>query len=205
MDKDFSPNFKKFYDWSQSYLQKHNKKSTIANSKTVPLGEMKVGGWCDGEEIMIARKNSLFEETYVHEFSHMQQSIEGSPLWKESSVFWADLERELVPISSWESVMDSIALERDCERRSLLHSKKWNLFDNKEYSRAANLYLYFYHYVFLKSKWVKSVRIYHPFILAEMPEKLVALEKFNTIDMKLMQLFDDCLDKNGKFYKMHHT
>jgi hypothetical protein len=35
-----------------------------------------------------------------------------------------------------------------------------------------------------------------------MPEKILPMSQFKTINMPLMQLFEDCIDKNGKFYKI---
>ena len=197
--KNCSPNFQKFFDWSVSYLEKHGKRLVIASSKTISFNGVKFGGWCDGEELAIAFKNQLFEQTYVHEFSHMQQAVEGSPYWKDTSLFWRHLEKDKVAINSWDSVLDVISLERDCEKRAITHSRKWQLFDNEEYARNANLYLYYYQYVFLKRKWVNSPCIYHPLILQRMPEKILPISSFKTIDMGLMGLFEDCLDKRGRF------
>ena len=197
-----SENFLKFFEWSQDFLKTHNKKSTIVPNKTVWMDGIRVGGWCDGNEMVIAAKNPLFEQVYVHEFSHMQQAIEFSPLWKDDFLFWELLEKKKIGIRSWDAVLETIYLEQDCESRALSHSRKWQLFDNKEYARHANLYLYFYQYLFLKKEWKPSVKIYHPVLLAEMPEKLLPISAFNTIDMKLISLFEECLDKHGKFYKI---
>lgn len=197
-----SPNFQKFFTWSSEYLKKHNKKAIIVNNKAVKWGEVRCGGWCDEDEIVVAFKNPLFEQTYVHEFSHMQQNVENSPYWKDTSLFWRHLEKDKVAINSWDSVLSVISLERDCERRALIHSKKWNLFDNEEYAKAANIYLYYYQYLFLKRKWINSANIYHPILINAMPEDLLPLSSFKTIDMSLMSLFEDCLDKNGRFRKL---
>jgi len=196
-----SKNFKKFFDWSIDYLAKHEKKVVIVNSKSVFQDGIRCSGWCDGNEIVVARKNKLFQEVYVHEFCHMQQNIEDSPYWKDTSLFWRHLEKDKIAINSWDSVLDIIHLERDCEKRAIRHSKKWELFNNQIYAKTANLYLYYYQYVFLKRKWLNSTSIYHPFLIQEMPDKIVPLSEFKTINMPLMQLFEDCLGKNGKFNK----
>lgn len=200
--KKCSPNFQKFFHWSLKTLEKHDKTVTICNTKTVNCDGTKVGGWCNDREIVIAFKNQLFEQTYVHEFSHMQQCVENSPYWKDTSLFWRHLEKDKIAINSWDAVSDVISLERDCERRSILHSKKWGLFDNEEYAKNANLYLHFYQFVFLKRKWPNFSSIYHPLITQKMPDKLLPTSHFRHIDMNLMGLFEDCLDKKGKFYKI---
>lgn len=199
---DCTPNFKKFFAWSAKYLEKHDKKVIIVNSRGITQDGVKCSGWCDGDEIVAARKNPLFEEVYVHEFSHMQQAVEESPYWKDTSLFWRHLEKGKVAINSWDSVLDIIALERDCEKRAVAHSKKWQLFDNEQYSKSANLYLHYYQYVFLKRKWLNSTRIYNPLLLRAMPDKIRPLADFKHIDMNLMSLFDDCLDRKGKFHKL---
>lgn len=197
-----SRNFKKFFDWSIDYLGKHDKKVVIVNSKSVVQDGIKCSGWCDDDEIVVARKNPLFQEVFVHEFSHMQQNIEQSPYWKDTSLFWRHLSKDKVAINSWDSVLDIISLERDCEKRVIKHSKKWKLFDNNLYAKRANLYLYYYQYVFLKRRWTNSTSIYHPYLVDVMPEKILPMSQFKTIDMPLMQLFEDCIDKKGKFYKV---
>lgn len=196
-----SPEFQEFFEWTKSYLGKHGKTVTVCNTKTINMDGLKVGGWCNDKEIVIALKSSMFEQTYVHEFSHMQQSVEDSPYWKDTSLFWRHLEKDKVAINSWDSVLEIIALERDCERRALLHSKQWGLFDNEEYAKAANLYLHFYQYVFIKRRWINSRNIYHPRLLEVMPEKLAPFSSFKKIDMGLMNLFEKCVDRRGEFYK----
>lgn len=196
-----SPSFRKFFAWSSEYLEKHGKRAVIVNTGALKMDGIRCGGWCGDDEIVAAFKNPLFEQTFVHEFSHMQQNIEESPYWKDTSLFWRHLEKDKVAINSWESVLDIIALERDCERRALAHSKKWKLFNTKKYAKNANLYLHYYQYVFLKRRWLNSTSIYHPYLVKEMPEKLAPLSSFAKIDMGLMKLFEDCLDKKGEYYK----
>lgn len=194
LPKSCSRNFKKFFEWSQKFLKKHDKKTTLVNAKSVKIDGERCGGWCDDEEMAIAIKNPLFERIYVHEFSHMQQNINGSPYWKDTSLFW----KHLGKINSWDSALDIIALERDCEKRAMRHSEKWNLFDNIKYAKMANVYLHYYQYVFLKRKWGNSVTIYHPKLIKAMPETLKPTSSFKKIDMALMLLFEECLSKKKK-------
>ena len=183
-------------------MEKHEKKIIIVNAKSIKMDGVRCGGWCDEEEIVVAFKNPLFEQTYVHEFSHMQQNIQESPYWKDTSLFWKHLNKDKIAISSWDSVLEIIALERDCEKRALNHSKKWEIFDNKDYAKNANLYLHFYQYVFLKRKWIPSPSIYHPVLAKMMPTELRPLADFKHIDMNLMCLFDECLDKKANLKRL---
>ena len=200
-----NPNFIEFFEWAQAYLDKHNKCIQLVNRQNISYESGKCSGWCDGQTIAVAIKNPLAEEVFVHEFCHMNQAIEKSQFWKEDYDFWTLLEKKQLDIKHWDKIMDVIALERDCEKRALALSKKWSLFDNEDYAQKANAYLFYYHFIFLKQKWMDSTSIYHPFILEEMRKKLLPLNYFNDINMELMNLYNDCLDKKGKFYKKAFT
>ena len=192
-------NFEKFFDWTKEYLKKHDKKLTLSNTKKVRLYDsMYCRGWCDGDQISVAVKNKDFHSVYAHEFSHMQQAIEKIDLWENcDDKFWKELEKKngKMDLNCWNSILDTIKIERDCERRTLLTSKKWGLFDNATYAKQANLYLYFYQYVFLKGKWVPTSKIQHPKIVQAMPDKLLPISTFESIDMEIMALFDKYLSK----------
>jgi hypothetical protein len=200
-DGGFSKNFCNFFEWAESYLENHKKNLEIVERANISFYNGKCAGWCDGKTLAVANQNTLAEEVFVHEFSHMNQYIEKSPLWKKNFSFWNDLDKKRISFKSWKSVMDIIALERDCELRAIDYSKKWKLFDNKLYAQRANLYLHYYQYVFLKKKWVDSVSIYNTFLLNEMPTKIKPLESFQKIDMELMDLFDSCLIKGKLLYQ----
>ena len=201
--KKCSKNFTPFYEWAENYCRKHNKKITIVNKGKLDFEGGQCGGWCDGEEMVSAANSFLFEEVFVHEFSHMMQAVEESEVWEPENEFWTACAKNKVKISSWNDLIRLIALERDCERRALALSKKWNLFDNSIYTKRANLYLFFYHFVFLRGKWVDSTGLYFSEKLIEMmPEKLVTMDKLAVIDMNLMLVFDECLGKGKKCKKV---
>lgn len=180
-------------------MDHHGKKLTVAKKKNIIFDSGKCSGWCDGQEIMIAGKNPLFEETFVHEFSHLTQAIELSPLWRNDYRFWDDLDAGKLDVDSWDSIMDIILLERDCERRAIKFSKKWDLFDNHIYAQRANLYLFYYHYVYLKGEWFPSTNLYsYPPLLQMMPRQLVSISEFKTINMNMMKLYDLAHDKKER-------
>lgn len=191
-----SPNFQSFFKWSQEYLKKHGKICKISNTKSVKSGDGKCGGWCNEDEIRVAFNNPLFEPVYVHEFSHMQQNVEKSPLWDSySSQFWWDMRDKKITLDSWDSLFSVIALEHDCESRVIEHSKKWNLFDNAEYARKANLYLHYHQYLFLRGKWITSTSIYHPILIRMMGGEIKDISEFKKIDIDMMKNFDEILYK----------
>jgi hypothetical protein len=198
-----SKNFKDFFYWSVNYLAKHDKKVIISNTRYVKInGDVACSGWCDGYEMVVAAKNPLFERVYVHEFSHMNQAVEKCPHWDESdNTLWEHLAQKKVQIRSWDAILNTITLERDCERRSINHAKQWDLFDVERYAQNANVYLYYYHYIFLKQAWANHKNIYHPVLMREMPTKLLPLSNFKSINMDMMKLFEECLDRKGRYYR----
>lgn len=197
--KKCSPNFVLFFEWAEEYLRKNNKKVVIVNARKIKFDGGFCGGWCDGKEIVIAGRGLLFEETFVHEFSHMMQAIEKSPFWTKSTTFWDDLEKQEINIQSWKSIIKIIALERDCERRALALSKKWELFDNEIYAQRANIYLFYYHLVFLRGEWIDSTGLYNsPQLNKLMPKTLAPMSALTAINMDLMVIFDQCVGKKRK-------
>ena len=188
-----SPNFKNFFKWTQEYLEEHGKEMILADAPQVKysIGDTYCAGWCDGETIAAATQHHLFEETYAHEFSHMQQAVEGDPCWAaDDNGFFEKLDANLIDVGDWSKVMEVLDLERNCEARTLVHSEKWGLFDAKQYARLANVYLVFYQYTFLKRKWIPSTTIYKPSIVNAMPDELIPLDNFKVIDMDMMMLYE---------------
>lgn len=186
-----SPNFVRFFKYAKKYCSKHNKKIIVCNQKRLYLNGVKCAGWCDGNEMAIAFKNPLFEEVFVHEFCHMQQAIEKSPLWKEEFIFWDKLEKKKINLKNWNDVLEVMLLERDCEARAIKFSKRYGLFNNTAYAKKANIYLLFYQYVFLKHRWKDSTSIYSNMELyKKVPSKLFSAKQLSHIDMNLMLLFD---------------
>jgi len=195
-----SQSFAAFFKYAQTYLQENKKKLQLVNARNINSPDGKCSGWCDGKTLAVATKNPIATEVFVHEFSHMNQAIEASSLWKNNYKFWSHLKRKTLALSNWDYVMEVIELERDCEMRALKHSKKWSLFDNQLYAQRANVYLLFYHYVFIKQKWSTSTVIYNPILVDAMPNKILPLDYFYKIDMNIMKLFDSCLLRGGSHY-----
>lgn len=199
----FSENFREFSEWTKEYCKEHDKKIILKKAKILRFEGGNCAGWCDGDTLAIATLAPLAAETYCHEFAHMTQAVDKSPVWRDNVVFFGDLMENKVCVSSFFSVMEVIELERDCEKRSLQLSKKWGLFDNELYAQLANAYLYYYHYVFLKKTWFPSSQIYNPIIVDLMPKTLLPAKHFNKINMDLMHVYDMCVPPNSKFHKKY--
>lgn len=189
-----SRNFVSFFEYSLEYLEARDKELVIKNKKSVSHKDDEDNeccGWCDGDSIEIARFSKKFEETYVHEFSHMTQAVQDTKMWKlgQISTFWEDLAANNLGINKWDQVLMTIQMERDCEKRALKISDEWGLFDHTQYAREANIYLYFYQYVFMTKRWYSTGGLYHPEILSVVPSKLESMTNLKHINMDIMQKF----------------
>ena len=130
----------------------------------------------------------------------MTQAVENSPVWEKGGLLWDHLNKQTICVETYIPVMETIELERDCEKRSLKFSKDWQLFDNELYAQWANAYLHYYQYVFLKKIWYASSQIYNPIIIDLMPKKLLPVKYFNKINMDLMHVYDMCVPPDSKFH-----
>jgi hypothetical protein len=182
--------FAEFEKFARDYCGRHGKKIRIIKRKNVLLEGERCVGYCDGEELVVASKNELFEEIFIHEFAHMMQAVKNVKVWRNSGNIWEKCRSRKVSINDWPEFMKTIALERDCEKRSIELVKKFNILSPQEYSKKANMYLLYYQYVFLTQKWHNSIDIYScQSIYDTMPDKLLTLNSFNKIDMSIMEKF----------------
>jgi len=190
--KRYSAEFLKFYEFACKKAEKHGKIIDIRDSKFV-LFEGKCQGYCDGDQVVVAGRIKNFESVFVHEVSHLEQSIENSPHWLS-----ADHWPKKFKIEDFEDYFKIIQMERDCEIRSVKHGKRWGLFDINNYIKRANSYLIFYHFAFLRKKWVYFKNLYCKEILDEMPSKIFSEESLKKIDMDLMRLYAKVYDEKNR-------
>lgn len=187
----FSPNFKLFYVWACKYARKHKKKIDIRPTFYVRNGGNCLG-FCDGNTMVVARKDALFEDTFVHEFCHLMQAVNESYLWDHDDSFYCDLKAREVSMHSWNSFWQILTIEHDCESRAIELVKKWNLGCYKKYSQRANAYLHHLCYTFISNTDI-SFKQYYPDISDKMPETLSTLKSFKKIDMNIMEfIFEKC-------------
>lgn len=185
--KRYSAEFLKFYEWASKLLKENNKTLKIKNAKFI-YNEGRCGGFCDESGIVLAGQARNFEQNFVHEVAHMIQILEKSPLWTEEN--WWDGKFDL---PHFLKILNLLKLELDCEKRVLKLNKKWKMFDEDQYCRESNAYLYSYHYMFLKQNWNMSSNFYNKNIFSLMPSKLIPEYKLRIIDMALMVQFENAL------------
>lgn len=142
-----------------------------------PYKRLKSGGYCTGyfspdpPELAVAEKSKEFWSVLVHEFCHMQQWIEKTPVWTNDTTkggfeSWelmvGYMNGEKYPQEDIDEAFEIIIrCERDCDMRSVKMIKKYNLpIDTKKYIKQSNAYHYFYHVVKEKKKWYGKQPIY---------------------------------------------
>lgn len=186
-------NFKKFEKYAINYCKKHDKTITLVPQKTVSQEEFKdfkCAGFCDGDEMVVATKNQNFHTVFVHEFAHLTQAVERIPMWDESGDIWSAIQKGKVSLGKWDEFVNVIAVERDCERRSLNLIKKFNITNPEIYAQNANIYLYYYQYVFMTQRWSGRKSLYDCKELRNIvPKKLLSAKHFGNINMEVMTCF----------------
>lgn len=189
-----------FLDYALNFAKKHNKKIQFRKVKYLILNKNEeCTGYTDDDGLVVAYQNdqnSIWNafETFIHEFCHLEQSIENTEEWKKWQ--WFEFPDKF-NMSNYHQVMTVIALERDCEKRAINYINKYKMFDATDYIKEANAYLYFQQFCFLKGKWFSLKRnqeIYDSFV-ETMPTKLVPLKQFLKIDTQIMQKFEVIFDK----------
>jgi hypothetical protein len=195
-------NFEKFEEYAKHYCAKHGKIITLVPKKTVYQDgskQFKCSGFCDGYEMVVAKKSPRFHTVFVHEFSHLTQMVDASSRWMDSGDIWSGMENGKVSLKQWQEFVKTIAMERDCERRSLNLIKKFDITCPEHYARNANIYLYYYQYVFMTGQWSGNKSPYECEDLYNlMPPKLLPVSHFNNINMEVMTLFSDFFGRKRK-------
>jgi hypothetical protein len=152
-------------------------------------------GYFDEKNLVVATNKKNIREwldVLVHESCHLDQFLERSKLWVSD-------EESLSIVEAWinkkniseqrrdRGFFNTIALELDCEKRTIIKIKKYGLDINKEeYIQKANSYLFSYLYALIYRKWYPT-----PYENSRVWRKMP--KNFLTID--------EYFDKNSKYLK----
>ena len=179
--------------------------------KTVKNGTINCNGFfCDGEDYDTGEKfqptlafanNPNSFDVLVHEYCHMQQWLEGSPLWsnlRNNGFMWDWLNGDdSIEFSKVEdSMLAYYGIELDCERRAIAQHRKWKTKYRKElydYIQKANAYTMFYFYLIENRKWYKAGK--EPYNLKSVWSKMPKSFTFNRLKCynQVSKLFDKCI------------
>lgn len=133
----------------------------------------------------------------VHEYNHMLQWAEESPLWgpagESDQTLWPWLSgsRTLTPEQARYHAMNSLRCELDCERRTIAMAREMDLPGDWDlYTKMANAYVYFYHLLVKHGKWYQIGKEPYsiPELVAAMPDHLN--DDHETITPEMEALFE---------------
>lgn len=180
--------------------KKNNVKFRVSGGSVVYSG----GGSCAGffssspKELVVSINKPLkwVIATLVHEDSHFDQWLNHKSIWYNQKVM-----RNFDNFFSWlldskniknptESAKHVIALESDCERRSIKKIKKrWSHIVSPEtYAQSANAYMFSYLYMARSRKWIsETIEIKNKCFYRNFPQKI--LNKFDNLSEKYFELF----------------
>lgn len=152
--------------------------------------------------LFAAARGGKTEEEFLsliaHEYCHMQQFLEDSPLWVDAAEFslWEDwlAGADVAPDALTRVWHRIVQLEADCEARVLALAEELGLeLDLKCYARRANSYLLFYAWALKNRRFYKTAPYEIDAIVAHMPDYLLPLEAYvGGMSLEMMLLFDQC-------------
>lgn len=128
---------------------------------------IKVSGYFDPDEqnpvLAVGWNHPRRLGVLLHEYSHLTQWVERTPLWVEAEdVKWDEwLSGKKIP-KVREQIVASRELEADCERRAVRLIRELEApIDIADYCRAANSYVHFYNILADVRKWYRPDRRPH--------------------------------------------
>jgi hypothetical protein len=152
-------------------------------------------GYFDEKNLVVATNKKNVREwldVLVHESCHLDQFLEKSKLWVSDS-------ESLCVVEAWinkkniseqrrdKGFKNTIALELDCEKRTIAKIKKYKLdICKEEYIQKANSYLFAYLYALIYKKWYPTP-YENPRIWKKMPTIFLTIDQY--------------LDKNSRYLK----
>lgn len=130
--------------------------------KVVDVMKFPCSGFFDEKALVVAtnKRNKIdWAGTVIHESCHLDQYLEKSAVYLKG-------DKGLLVVEDWIqgkqhnnkkakiAFLDTVHMELDCEIRSVKKFKKYKIkFNETEYIKQANAYLYSYVYGYLNKKW----------------------------------------------------
>ena len=154
-------------------------------------------GYFDEQTLAVATKKKKMQDwldVLVHESCHLDQFLEGLPVWipDEDSLFivedWIH-GKNLTKRTLEKGFKNALTLELDCEKRTVTKMQKYKIrFNKNEYIQKANSYLFSYTYAFVHKAWYPKP-YETPKIYKNMPTKFLTVEQYFDINSKYFQHF----------------
>ena len=151
-----------FIQFVKDECKKYGVKCKLRPTKYVIMdGNVKCSGWFDEEvpELVVAVNRPDWIEILAHEYGHLTQWRENTPIWKEGV-------KSLPKVWGWldgtnvRNIEKHIGVARDLEldneKRAVKIIKKFELkVDLEHYVKKANAYVQFYNWMGKTRKWSK--------------------------------------------------
>jgi len=154
-------------------------------------------GYFDEKSLVVATNKKNVREwldVLVHESCHLDQFLERSKLWVSDDESLCIVEAWIKKKNISEQRRDrgftnTIALELDCEKRTIAKIKKYSLDINKEeYIQKANSYLFAYLYALIYRKWYPTP-YENPRIWKRMPKNFLTIDEYLDRNSKHLKYF----------------
>ena len=141
---------KNFVSHVKAHLAEHNMTLIWGRGCTVQCGGYTSNAYFSEYEgvIKVARKNSYWLESLVHEYGHFLQWLSSSPVYKNSNNAILNIDKwfkrkKITKTRLKNSFRIVREMERECEILSCQLSKKYHLpINRKGYAKRANIYIY---------------------------------------------------------------
>jgi hypothetical protein len=182
--------------------EKNGKYFKLAGAPYLRYAGARCSGYCDIYGLTVAIKKDLDEWllVFIHEAAHLDQVIEESPIWFNEYAETDDINvwvknKQVKNKNIDKYFKAAIALELDCEKRSVAKIKKYKLpVDVGEYTKKANAYIFSYTVTQLNRKWFEfPYKI--PEIYNKMPKRFLKLEDYINKRHPLLSLYNYDLTK----------
>jgi hypothetical protein len=186
---------KKFISDLAAKCVSHNISLKLISDNQVDAESIACSGYFDEEDIVVATKKKDWLDVLVHESCHLDQFVERSKFWTSGDEGIRTIEKFLsrskfINMTKLKnSIIDTIMLELDCEKRTVKKIKKYNLDVNiDKYIKQANSYLFSYWTIYSDRKWYpfpyNNPKIYNKF-----PSKFLPIGEYKKENNNFLHLF----------------
>lgn len=202
------PKIKQYLLEEIDICQKHNVEISLENTASIIFFDEPYSGYFLSEptvELHVAIGKPLLDwlPIFIHESCHRDQWIDNTPEYAalikgrfnagDIIDMWIAHAVELNKHQLKEAIDQIIAVELDCEKRSVAKIQKYQLpIDLKEYIQKSNSYILYHLAVAHKRAWsIRNFVFEDPNIWGQMPSTFD--QNYQQIDPKLLQVFlDNC-------------
>ena len=203
MKNKIDPRINNFIQAEITHCKQHRIKIDLIKVESVDVSGTACGGFFIDEpkpKIVVATNKPLAKwlPIFVHESCHKDQFIEQDPVWTAkikkhfdaNNIFdqWINHACELNPRQLSNIIRQIIALELDCEQRSVRKIQHYNLpIDLTEYTQKANAYIWQHRVIQKTRSWGKDTAYDSVELWRQMPVDFC--DSYARISTKMFDLF----------------